>query len=120
VYRVHEDMVRKLQPDVILTQTQCDVCAVSLKDVEEALSTWLESRPKVVSLNPNCLADVWADIQHVADALECPDRGRQLVADLQSRMSSIADRAKERSPNPTVACLEWLDPLMAAGNWMPE
>lgn len=120
VYRVHEDILKQLRPEVILTQTQCDVCAVSLKDVEEALFGWMESRPKLVSLAPNDLADIWADIERVADALNCSSRGKALVAGLQARMAPITDRAAKAQPKPKVACLEWLDPLMAAGNWIPE
>ncbi|MBI3407020.1 MAG: cobalamin-binding protein [Planctomycetes bacterium] len=142
VYDVDDEILKNLRPDVILTQTQCEVCAVSLKDVERALAVGPASRagprsvegekvrfgspdlpistPRIVSLFPNCLADVWADIERVADALNCPDRGIELVAQLQSRISVIADRAAREPNKPTVACLEWLDPLMAAGNWMPE
>jgi iron complex transport system substrate-binding protein len=105
---------------VILTQTQCEVCAVSARDVDEALCSWLGSRPKVVSLQPNALADVWADIARVAKALHVPERGQALVHDLQERMATIAREARQATVRPTVACLEWIDPLMAAGNWMPE
>jgi iron complex transport system substrate-binding protein len=120
VYRVFEDVLKQLRPDVILTQTQCEVCAVSQKDVERALGDWLEAPPAIVSLSPNCLADVWADIQRVADALGAPQRGRHLIAQLQAQIATIGERARSAKRKPTVACLEWLDPLMAAGNWMPE
>ncbi len=120
VYDVDAGALKRLQPDIIITQTQCEVCAVSLRDVENALCDWLDSRPRVVSLEPNALADVWADIERVARALGSPDRGRKLVEDLQARMNSVADRARSVEPRPTVACIEWIDPLMAAGNWMPE
>jgi iron complex transport system substrate-binding protein len=73
----------------------------------------------VVSLNPNSLADVWADIRAVAAGCEVRDCGEKLVADLRSRMRMVADRAAGL-PLPTVACIEWIDPLMAAGNWVPE
>jgi iron complex transport system substrate-binding protein len=119
VYDVHEDVLQRLQPDVIITQTQCDVCAVSLHDVEQALCQWLDSRPQIVSLKPDRLADVWADIRRVADVLGVPKRGVDLVVRLQARVAAIANRAS-RLERPTVACIEWIDPLMAAGNWMPE
>lgn len=119
VYQVHEAVLRELRPDVILTQSQCEVCAVSEKDVEAALCSWLDNRPRVVCLEPHCLNDVWRDIDRAAEALGIPGRGRELVARLQERMRAIVDRARSL-PRPTVACLEWLDPLMAAGNWMPE
>lgn len=120
VYSVDENMLRQLKPDVIVTQIQCEVCAVSQKDVETALCSWLDNRPTIVSLEPNNLADVWTDIQRVADALNIPSKGKEVIAQLQGRMADIERKARAVSHRPTVACLEWLDPLMAAGNWMPE
>jgi iron complex transport system substrate-binding protein len=120
VYRVHADVLRELRPDVIVTQTQCEVCAVSLRDVEQAIGDWLEPVPKIVSLAPDALADVWDDIRRVADALGAPDRGESLVRSLQERMNAIADRSRGLLTKPSVACVEWIEPLMAAGNWMPE
>lgn len=120
VYRVHADRLQEVQPDVIVTQTQCEVCAVSPKEVEEALCTWLGTQPRIVALAPNCLADIWNDTQRVAEALGVPKRGQELVEHLQQRIEDIAESLKKLSDQPTVVCLEWLDPLMAAGNWMPE
>jgi iron complex transport system substrate-binding protein len=120
VYRVDGQKLRDLEPDVIVTQSQCEVCAVSLRDVERAVCAWLQSCPRLVSLNPNALADVWTDIEHVAEALDASDRGRDVVGRLQARMAAVAYRARPLARRPTVACVEWLDPLMAAGNWMPE
>jgi iron complex transport system substrate-binding protein len=120
VYRVHADRLADLKPDVIVTQTQCEVCAVSLRDVEQALGASLVTRPRIVALAPNALADVWSDIQSVADALGIPERGRELVARLQERMNGIAAKPQALPERPTVACIEWIDPLMASGNWMPE
>ncbi len=120
VYRVDADRLRQLQPDIIITQTQCEVCAVSLRDVEAAVCQWLDSRPRIVSLAPNALADVWEDIRRVAEALCVPERGAQLIERLQQRMTAIADRARTLPQRPTVACIEWIEPLMSAGNWMPE
>jgi iron complex transport system substrate-binding protein len=120
VYRVHADVLRELRPDVIITQTQCEVCAVSQRDVELALGAWLENKPRVVSLEPNALADVWTDIQRVADSLGIAERGKELISQLQNRLAEIGKRIQGALRRPTVACLEWIDPLMAAGNWMPE
>jgi iron complex transport system substrate-binding protein len=120
VYRVHADRLADLQPDVIVTQTQCEVCAVSLRDVELALCANFVTRPRIVALAPNALADVWSDIQSVADALDIAERGRLLVARLQQRMSGIAAKAQALPDRPTVVCIEWIDPLMGSGNWMPE
>ncbi len=120
VYRVDTDLLRELRPSHIITQTQCEVCAVSLKEVEEAIGGLTDSKPMVVSLQPNGLADVWADIQRVAQALGVPERGHRLIRELQRRMGRISEKAQALSKRPRVACMEWMDPLMAAGNWMPE
>jgi iron complex transport system substrate-binding protein len=124
VYRVDGDFLKKLNPDVIVTQTQCEVCAASPKDLEEALSDWTGGRPKIVSLEPNGLTDVWTDIQNVANAIGLCLRGEELVKGLLNRMSLIEEKASKflETPidRPRVVCIEWIDPLMAAGNWIPE
>ena len=120
VYRVDADLLERLRPTHIITQSQCEVCAVSLRDVEEAVCQFTSSRPVVVSLEPNALADVWADIRRVAAALNAPERGEELVARLRRRMGEIEEKARTAQSRPTVACVEWIDPLMAAGNWSPE
>lgn len=119
VYRVDADALALLAPDLIVTQTQCEVCAVSLRDVEEALRGLVGSRPEVVALQPDSLADVWRDMRRVSEALGVPERGVQLVTRLQRHMRGIAERARENTPV-RVACIEWIDPLMIAGNWTPE
>src|SRR5207253_5631302 len=77
-------------------------------------------KPQIVSLRPNALADVWQDIRLVARALCVPERGDALIEKLQQRMAAIAKKASALPRRPTVACIEWIDPLMAAGNWLPE
>jgi iron complex transport system substrate-binding protein len=120
VYRVDVDTLQELRPDVIVTQSQCEVCAVSLRDVERALADVLEGRPRLVSLEPNALADLWKDIGLVAKALGVPERGSELNERLRQRMRGITERTRGMARRPTVACVEWIDPLMASGNWMPE
>jgi iron complex transport system substrate-binding protein len=119
VYRVDEALLWELRPDVIVTQAQCEVCAVSLRDVERAICTW-PGKPRLATLNPNCLSDVWDDIRRVEAALDAPARGAALIRTLRSRMDAIAEKARGLPTKPTVACIEWIDPLMAAGNWTPE
>jgi iron complex transport system substrate-binding protein len=120
VYRVDAVALDAVRPDVIITQSQCAVCAVSLRDVEEAVCTLVESQPRIVSLEPNSLADVFNDLLRVADALGVRARGEALCANLGGRIDEIAERARAlAAPRPRVACIEWVDPLMAAGNWMP-
>lgn len=121
VYRVDADLLRELQPDVILTQTQCEVCAVSPKDLDRALCEWTsDPPPSVVHLEPNTLADIQDDIRTIARALDVPDAGDRLVEDIRSRISHLSDRVQAAETVPTVAYIEWTDPLMAGGNWMPE
>jgi iron complex transport system substrate-binding protein len=120
VYRVDEALLHELRPDVILTQAHCEVCAVSDKDVDRALEGWIGNRPRVVSLEPNDLKDVWGGIVEAANALGAAAAGQALVRGLQQRIADIAEQARALPTRPSVACLEWLDPLMAAGNWVPE
>jgi len=116
IYDVFEDVIERLAPTHILTQIQCEVCAVSLRDVEAALARGMRGQPQIVSLQPDSLAGIWEDIRRVARALEIPERGEAVVRELRARMQG---RAGE-SPAPRVACIEWIEPLMAAGNWTPE
>ncbi len=120
VYEVSRELLDALQPTHVITQTQCKVCAVSLEDVERALTGWVSSRPKLIALEPNALADIWSDIQRVAVACGVPERGANAVAKLQSELRRISERACARPSRPRVACIEWHEPLMAAGNWVPE
>lgn len=120
VYRVFTGVLDELQPTVIITQTHCEVCAVSLRDVEEALCGTVRSRPRLVALHPNSLEDVWTGIRGVASALDAPERAEALVAGLQSRLETLSAQAQALGTRPRIACLEWLDPLMAGGNWVPE
>lgn len=120
VYRVDAEKLRSLQPTLIVTQTQCEVCAVSFKDVEQATCQWLDSRPQILSLSAEDLNGLWSDIQSVATALDAREKGQDLTSSLQGRMQAIEQQASLLPSHPTVACIEWLDPLMASGNWMPE
>jgi len=120
VYEVFPEKLRELKPTHIITQTQCEVCAVSLRDVERAVAELTGSQPAIISLQPNRLADCWEDFMRVASGLGATEAGIRLVADLQARIQEIEFRASPLSPQPGVALIEWADPLMAAGNWMPE
>ena len=120
VYEVSREALDALQPTHVITQTQCKVCAVSLEDVERALTGWVSSRPKLIALEPNALADIWSDMQAVADSCGVSERGEQVVAAFQSRMRETSELACRSPKRPRVACIEWHEPLMAAGNWVPE
>ncbi len=119
VYIVDHTRLAVLAPDLLITQVQCEVCAVSLTDLEAAVRAGLPSNPAIVSMRPDALADVWTDMRAIAGALGVPERGVQLVTRLRARMRGIAERTRGRE-RPRVACIEWIEPLMAAGNWTPE
>ena len=120
VYRVDPDRLNQLAPTIIITQTQCEVCAVSLKDVEQAVCELVSSQPRIVSLEPMSLGDIWRDIRAVADALGDPTRGDRLVTESTARLEGIRRRTAPLPARPSIACIEWIDPLMTAGNWVPE
>jgi iron complex transport system substrate-binding protein len=120
IYRVDADRLRELRPDVILTQEQCAVCAATPRDLEDALAGWLGARPRVLSLSPASLGDVFRDVVRVAEALGVAERGRELVKGLTDRVTTIGEKTGELGRCPGVACLEWIAPLMGAGHWMPE
>ncbi|HUY39665.1 MAG TPA: cobalamin-binding protein [Candidatus Binataceae bacterium] len=120
VYRVDAVRLRELRPDVIVTQSQCEVCAVSERDVEAAVAQWLGTQPRIVSLAPYALADVFTDIKRVATALGAVERGDTLVAQMRTQMDAVAARAGALATRPSFACIEWIEPMMSAGNWMPE
>ncbi|MFD0794775.1 cobalamin-binding protein [Mucilaginibacter litoreus] len=120
VYTVKRDVIKSLQPDVVLTQAQCEVCAVSLNDVEQALSDYLDKPAHIISLQPNSLNGILNDIMLVAEALGAVQAGERLLEDLQERIDIIRHKLKFMENKPTVACIEWLQPLMISGNWIPE
>ena len=119
IYDVFDELIERLEPTHILTQIQCEVCAVSLRDVEAALARGMKGTPTVVSLQPNSLTDIWNDVRRVAASLGIAGEGEKLVDDLVARAERLRGRGTHGSA-PRVACIEWIEPLMAAGNWTPE
>ena len=120
VYRVHAEVLRDLAPDVIVTQSQCEVCAVSEDQLRAIVATWLAYMPRIVSLEASDLDGVYADIAGVAAAVGRPEAGAAVVRRMGARIEDVAAKTRRVAERPKVACLEWLDPLMASGNWMPE
>jgi iron complex transport system substrate-binding protein len=121
VYRVDADHLMALRPDVIVTQSQCEVCAVSARDLDEALAQWMGgSSPAVVSLTAASLDGVFDDIARAATALGADAAGARVISTMKERIERIAARAASADSRPTVATIEWIDPLMSGGNWMPE
>ncbi len=119
VYEVDAEGMRTMAPDVILTQDQCEVCAVSLADVTRAVESWTECKANVVSLRPHTLDDIYSDNVRVAEALGRAAAGETLNAQMRQRLSAIASAVAERS-KPRLAFIEWIDPPMSGGHWMPE
>jgi iron complex transport system substrate-binding protein len=120
VYTVKRDVIKQLSPDVVITQAQCEVCAVSLAEVEQALDNYLDKQTRIISLQPNSLSDIFNDITAVADALGVQAEGADLLERLTERVDIIKHKLKFLDNKPTVACVEWLEPMMIAGNWVPE
>lgn len=119
-YQLNRELIKTLKPNVIITQTQCEVCAVSLSDVEKALEDLLDEPVEIISLEPNNLDAIFTDIKIVSEILGVPERGADLTDRMQERMDLIKHKLKFITQKPTVACIEWLSPLMMAGNWTPE
>jgi len=118
LYRVDAEALRRADPDVVITQELCDVCAVGLDDVLPAI--WTLKKPvRILSLNPHSLADVKQDVQRVGKALGCSERAAELVRELEAKAKATSDLTRGSSKR-RVLCLEWISPLMNAGHWVPE
>lgn len=120
IYAIDVEQLQALQPDVIFTQTQCEVCAVSERDVMRAVQQLTGLQPRIVSLSPRRLSDVWEDVLRVGQALGQQEQAAMLVAEYQRRLQRLKNTTDTEGKKPRVTVLEWLDPLMAAGNWTPE
>jgi iron complex transport system substrate-binding protein len=116
LYRLDAEKLRAIQPDVIVTQDLCHVCAASPNDLGGVLSSFVRP-PKVVSLTPHTVEEVWDDIQIVGNACERSDEARHLIASLKRRIDGIKP---DLHIPPRVLCLEWLDPPFVGGHWVPE
>ena len=120
VYKVHLDELKKLKPDFIVTQSHCEVCAVSFAEVENITKNHLGENTQIISLQPNSLKEVFDDIKRVAKKLKVEDsHNLKLINNLEIRLNNIKKKTKNLK-KPKILCVEWIDPLMAAGNWMPE
>ena len=119
IYQIDLEALQAADPDLILTQKLCDVCAAPYHDVVEA-ATHLSRRPEVLSLDPKSLGDVLKDVERVGGATGRLSETAEVVSSLQKRIETVAARAAKAAMRPAVVCLEWLDPLMASGHWVPE
>lgn len=120
VYAINADLLNELAPDVIITQSQCEVCAVNFEEVEAAVKSVVNSEPTVVDLKPVGYSDIFEDITRVGVALHCTNQAEELIKQMQNRIAAVRDKVAPETARPTVACIEWLDPLMNAANWMPD
>jgi iron complex transport system substrate-binding protein len=120
IYTIDVDQLQILRPDIIFTQTQCEVCAVSERDVMQAIQHLTGLQPRVVSLAPHRLDDVWEDVLRVGEALGRYDQAKRLVNGYKKRLDYLRNATSKFGSRQRVTVLEWLDPLMAAGNWTPE
>jgi iron complex transport system substrate-binding protein len=118
IYELDEDRLADLDPDLIVTQELCAVCAVSYDDVVEVAQR-LPSQPRVIALDPRTLGEVLGDVRTLAEATDRRDAGVDVVQDAAARIDRVrvAVRGAER---PRVAALEWLDPVYVAGHWTPQ
>ena len=119
VYYINEDLLKELKPDIILTQSQCEVCAVSEKDVKSVVKNITGINPDIISVEPNSVKDIFEDIKIIAEALNVVDKGADLIDFMKNRIRTLK-RSYDVKSELTVAAIEWIDPLMAAGNWVPE
>ncbi len=120
LYVLDTERIRREQPDVIITQDLCRVCAVPSGQVEEALaSLGLDAQTTVISLDPQTLEDVIAQTETVGKLLDREERGRELAEELRARVAKVRETAR-RLPSIGVFCLEWWEPPMVAGHWIPE
>jgi iron complex transport system substrate-binding protein len=119
IYDLDLDLLETLQPDLVLTQRLCNVCAVSFDDVVQAVDS-LKSRPHVIILEPHSLADILANICTVGKAIGRESEAETLVHSLQFRIDAIRNKTKHLSTRPRVLCLEWVDPPYCGGHWMKE
>ena len=119
VYEVKSDLLRKLDPDVIITQSQCSVCAVSLKDVEECLGKFINRKPLLIDLKPNTFNEVLKDINRVGEKLNKKLESRILVKKIKNEINKIKAKTSYSSIK-NVLCIEWIEPIMTAGNWVPQ
>ena len=119
IYKLKLEVLQQLKPTHIITQDQCDVCAVNLPEVEKAIAQLTDSQPQVISLQPDRLQEVWDDIQKTAKVLGV--EAKPTLDRLNGRLDAISERVRvAKVPKPTVVALEWTEPLMLGANWIPE
>lgn len=120
IYEVDAERLKALRPTHILTQDMCSVCAVSPQDLTKALGDWLGEAPVLISLSPNTLEDIFCDILRMGEVFQKPFEAEDYVGACWKRIHRVLARGQDISPKPSVVCIEWTDPLLVAGHWVPE
>jgi iron complex transport system substrate-binding protein len=121
IYAVDADLLASLAPDIIVTQDLCHVCAASPEDLASALSRLPRERaPRVLTFTPRTLADVWAGIRKIGEAVNCASRAQALASALEQSVSAIESATAGVAARPRVLCMEWFDPPYCGGHWVPE
>ncbi len=120
VYDVDASLLKSLSPDIIVTQAQCEACAVSLDQVQDIVSNWTLNQTEIISLEPNTLNEVWLDFDIIAKAMDAPESSSILKSEINERFKLLKDKLKGTEQKPSVLCIEWIEPIMVAANWVPE
>jgi len=121
IYEVDVENLRKLSPDLIITQDQCHVCAVSFQDLEKAICQWTQIKTEICTLSPHTLDDIHRDFTKIGKATNREAEAKDLITEFWIRLNRINSKVGTDIPtHPRVLCIEWLDPLMVAGGWIPE
>ena len=120
VYDVDASLLKSLSPDIIVTQAQCEACAVSLDQVQDIVSNWTLNQTEIISLEPNTLNEVWLGFDIIAKTMDAPESSSILKSEINERFKLLKDKLKGTEQKPTVLCIEWIEPIMVAANWVPE
>jgi len=119
LYRLKDHLLRQAQPDLILSQDLCHVCAVTPDQLHDALCS-MPRQPTVLTLNPGTVHDVIDDVVRIGDAANRSAEGHRLATHLRDRLEAVHTRVQRIAHRPRVVCIEWLSPLYLAGHWVPE
>jgi iron complex transport system substrate-binding protein len=119
IYELDAELLAELEPDLIVSQQVCEVCAVSFDDVV-AVARRIPSEPQVLSLDPSTIGEVLADIRTLATATGAIEAGERLLADLADRLDRVQEALAGAPERPRVLALEWIDPPFAGGHWVPQ
>ena len=120
VYDVDASLLKSLSPEIIVTQAQCEACAVSLDQVQDIVSNWTLNQTEIISLEPNTLNEVWLGFDIIAKTMDAPESSSILKSEINERFKLLKDKLKGTEQKPTVLCIEWIEPIMVAANWVPE